>query len=414
VPIVLAQGVGLVCGLASMKLNSHLVPPAVLGFYGVFLTFTPIGMWVVYAGLLKFVSRYWAAASNRPGLAREVLVVWRRRLAWLALLAGAAALAIARLDPAGTVEAGLALFWSAALLALGALAQNALQAERAHWRDCAVASSGALTRSFLPPLLFAATGGASAALLFGFSLHSMVVALAGAWALRSVFRPAAENGRAPALTAAYEGPMFTAIAVSNWLLGGLNRWLVAWFFGNVEAGYYTLMGGAAVIVTSMLGTIMIQYLQPGLFALGDGLAATKSTLARRTDLAALSYAGLAGAALVGLNALAPLLVGSLISPVYRDALHWLLPAGCFAIATMTAIFYHVMLLAGGREKACGPVDLTSAGILAAGCLAGAVAGQVWLTRWLLVTPLIPWLLTRTLARYYFFKPGAGPTPAPGR
>ena len=69
------------------------------------------------------------------------------------------------------------------------------------------------------------------------------------------------------LTKVYEGPLFIALAVTGWMLTGLNRWIVSWFFGNIEAGYFTLAGGAAVIVTSMLGSIIMQYIQPGLFAL---------------------------------------------------------------------------------------------------------------------------------------------------
>ncbi len=413
IPIALAQAVGLACGLASVRLNSHLVPPATLGFYGIFLTFAPIGMWVIHAGLLKFVSRHWAASNRRHELLREVVVAWLRRLPWLAGLAAAVAWAIAGRGGMHPAVLGVILFISAAFLALAGLAQNALQAVRAHWRDLGVSFCASVTRSFAPPLLFLAAGGGVTALLIGFSLHALAMAAVGAWAVRTTLGspPAGATASRRELTGVYEGSLFIALAISGWMLGGLNRWLIASLYGDTEAGYFTLAGGAAVIVTAMLGSIMMQYLQPGLFALGDGPAALRPALARRTDLAALIYAASAGLLLAGVQVVAPWLVGPLISPVYRDALVWIVPAGCFGIATITAAFYHTMLLAGRREQACGPVDLTTGAVLAGGCIAAAFSGPSWLARWLMVTPLLPWLFTRTLARHYFFKPAAVPAPA---
>ena len=121
--------------------------------------------------------------------------------------------------------------------------------------------------------------------------------------------------------------------------------------------------------------------------------------------------------LVGVGALvlvAPWLVGPLISPKYNAALGWLGPAGCFGTAVMTALFYHSMLLAGRRERACGPVDFATVGVLAGGGVVAAAGGTEWFARWLVVTPLVPWLLTRPLARHYFFRPDAAAAPAPGR
>ncbi|MDB6167536.1 MAG: hypothetical protein JWM88_400 [Verrucomicrobia bacterium] len=415
IPILLSQGIGLGCGLAAVKLNSHLIPPATLGFYGVFLTFAPMGMWVVHAGLLKFVGRNWAAANDRPGMTHEILAAWTRRLVWLVLLALGAGIAMARTTDISPLLIGTALFISAALLSLGALAQSALQAERAHWRDCAVAASGSLSRSFLPPLLYAAANGAAVALLAGFTVHALIMAAAGAWALGGII-VAGVGKKIPArtLTAVYEGPLFVALTLALWTLTGVNRWIVAWFFGDIEAGYFTLAGGAAMIVASMLGTAAMQYVQPGLFALGDGPETARSTLARRVDLVALAYTVVALGALAVITAFASRLVGPLISVKYVEALKWLLPAGCFGVATLVAAYYHTMLLAGRRERACAPVDLSTAAVLVIGCLGAAKLGSGWLARWLLVSPVVPWILTRTLARHYFFKPDPHPARAPAQ
>ena len=415
IPIVLAQVIGLACGVASVRLNSHLIPPAVLGVYGLFLTFTPLGMWLLYVGLLKYVNRQWAGSSDRAGLRREILSVGARRLPWLALLTAGAAMAITGSSSVNHLIIWAALFASATLLTLAALAQTALQAEGAHWRDCLVGASASITRSFTPPLLYIATGGVSAALWLGFSVHALVAALAGVWALRASLKaPPVGPAAPPVPRQTYEGPLFTALALANLTLLGLNRWLVAWCFGEKEAGYFTLAGGAVMIMTSMLTTVLIQYLQPGLFSLGDGPAADRTALARRVDIMALFYTGTGLAGVTALTWIAPWLIGPLISPAYRDSLGWFFPAGCFGLATSLGIYYHTMLIAGRRERACGPVDLTTAAILAAGCLVAAAAGLTWLTRWLMVTPLVPWLIARPMARHYLFRPAADPGPAPGR
>ena len=64
IPIFLAQAFGIGCGVAGVKFSSTLVPPDVLGAYGLFLTFAPIGAWVVHAGLVKYVARPWAGVSR--------------------------------------------------------------------------------------------------------------------------------------------------------------------------------------------------------------------------------------------------------------------------------------------------------------------------------------------------------------
>jgi hypothetical protein len=155
----------------------------------------------------------------------------------------------------------------------------------------------------------------------------------------------------------------------------------------------------------------MQYAQPGLFALGDRSAGDPGPLAQRADRLALAYVGLAGLLLAGGQTAAPWLVGSLINPAYAPALKWIVPGGCFSITTITAVIYHATLLAGKRETACGRVDLATAAVLGGGCAVSAAAGAEALMGWLTVTPLVPWLLTRTLTRHYLLKPAAGPAPA---
>jgi hypothetical protein len=109
-----------------------------------------------------------------------------------------------------------------------------------------------------------------------------------------------------------------------------------------------------------------------------------------------------------------LLVGPLIDARYAPGLGWIFPAGCFVIATNSASFYHTMLLAGRRESACGPVDLTTATVLTIGGVLAAGCGLEWFKRGLIFAPLVPWVLTRPMARFYLFKPDGASTPAPAR
>ena len=409
VPITLAQVIGLACGVAGVKLASRLVPPAVYGNYGVFLTFTPLGMWVVHAGLVKFVGRHWAAASNRGALAREVAVAALRKTLWLLPAAAAAAGLMAK---SGWFAVFPAVFLAAALLSCGALAQAALQAARDHWRDLAVSSVGSVTRSFVPPLWFALAGGSVMALYGGYCVHAAALALTGVWALHRYWQPGTTAARE--LTPVYEGSLFVFLAVAGWMVSGLNRWLMALFFGPEETGFFSLAGNLSILVPSMLGTIFLQYFQPGFFAAASEEPGPRRALARRVDRVALVHAGIALVGLMVLRAIAPLLVGPLIAEKYRPALDLLIPAGCSACAVTTGLFYHSLLLAGRRERACGRVELAAAVVLVAGGLASAAGGEPWFLRWLLLSPVVPWVVNRPLARRAFFKPGEVHEPAADR
>ena len=116
-----------------------------------------------------------------------------------------------------------------------------------------------------------------------------------------------------------------------------------------------------------------------------------------------------------LQGVAPWLVGSVISENYRPAIPYIMPAGFFLTAMITGTFYHALLLAGKREAACLPVDLSFFGLMALGSMAAvAWGGDSGLRIWLLATPLLPWALNRPLARSYYFRPDGAGTSAPDR
>jgi O-antigen/teichoic acid export membrane protein len=107
--------------------------------------------------------------------------------------------------------------------------------------------------------------------------------------------------------------------------------------------------------------------------------------------------GLAGIGF--LHVVAPWLVGTIIGAKYTSALGLIAPAGCFGVAVVTGQFSHMMLLAAHKERSCAIADLSGAAVLVGGSLVAALAGgETWFWRWLLIAPIVPWLLNRTLAR----------------
>jgi O-antigen/teichoic acid export membrane protein len=401
IPLLLAQGIGLACGIIGVRLASHWVPPGVYGHYGVFLSLTPIGMWVIFTGLNKFAARHWLESPDRAGLLREVLAAAVRRMPWLALaVAGLTFVA----SPGMPVLFGGILLLATAALGVSHFAQTTLQASRRHWADCSITASGAVSRALVPLLLYGFVSASFTALLGGFLLHTVLVAAMSVWWLRDSWKnPAAQRPRQ--LTATYAGPLFITLAIAGWVLGGMNRWVVAGLYGEETAGYFTLAGNIALILPSMLGSIMLQFVQPVWYAAYDESMASRNHLLRQADRIAFIYGGLAVAGILALHFLMPRLVGPLVSTRYAAATDMVLPAGFFAVAVTTGYFYHTLLLAVRREKACATSDLSGAACLVVGSLVSALAGWEWFIGWLVCTPLIPWLVVRPLARRAALRAG---------
>jgi predicted membrane channel-forming protein YqfA (hemolysin III family) len=85
------------------------------------------------------------------------------------------------------------------------------------------------------------------------------------------------------------------------------------------------------------------------------------------------------------------------------------PAGCFGLAIVVGQIFHIMPLAGRRERACAPVDLSMAAILIAGSIITAEISRICFQTWLLTTPLLVLLLNRMLARHYYFQSQVPPS-----
>ncbi len=396
-PILLAQGFGVLCGIVGVKVTSQLVSPEDFGRYGIFLTFTTTGAVVVHAGLIKYVSRHWAGAENRAALFAGIYQSWKRKLPWLLLPAIGGGMVL------GSPGAMAGIMIAAALLTLFAVVQAALQAARKNWQDCGLSAIGALTRTFGPPLLYFASGGQWFGLWLGFAGHALVTTASGLWALHGYWGVGKGKALPLATDPAYTGGLFVTLAITAWILNSMTRWLVAACFGAETAGHFTLASNVALIVPTVLGGIFIQYLQPVLFLRADQPEATHAGLLRFVDRMALSYTLVSLLGLVVLNWITPFLVGPIIDPAYLPALVWIFPAGCFGLNLITGQFYHTVLLAARRESACGPVDLVTAAVLVIGCGISAGLGETAFRWWLFGSTLIPWLVKRPLAHRALFK-----------
>ena len=401
-PIVLAQATGLACGIAGVKLTSRLVAPEDYGTYGIFVSLASVGAGVIYAGMVKYVSRHWQDAPDRPALARAILAGTLRKTPWLL---GAVVAATLLAAPGQKFAYGTLLFASALFLTLLQLAQSALQAARENWRDCGISAGVSVARSFGPPLLYAATGAGRLALLAGFALQALLGALLGGWNMRRWRPRAAGPAPARAIDPFYEGPRLVTLALAAWVLAGLNRWLVAWFFGAEVAGHFTLASNIGAIVPTMLGMVIMQYAQPHWFAADIGSREARLRLFRDVDRVALAYTAGAVALLVLLQLAMPRLIGVLVDERYAFATHFVLVTGCSTTALTIGMYYHTLLFAAKRERACTLTDLSGAAGTIAGGLVTAAAGLAWFRGWLILSLLVPWLVNRTLARRAVLAPG---------
>lgn len=394
-PITLSQAVGLLAGLAGIHLSSRLIAPEDYGLYGLFVSLVPVGQGVVFAGLLKGLTRNWAASPARSELLREFAREAGVKLGWLALAVGAVA-AVAFPDRRFFWIAPV-LFVAAALLTLVQTAQTTRQAARQHWTDFGLTSVASVLRAALPPLLYAATGFGLPALLGGFTVHALLAAVLAGVVLGGDWRTAPRHGEKQ-LVDAYTGPMFAALAFVGLILLTMNRWLALRFFGAETGGYFGLAANVALIVPSMLGTVALQYLQPRWFGREHADAAARAELARTTDRIAALYTVAGLGASLALHGAMPWLIDHWIAARYAAAAAFVAPAGFFFTAITTGYFHHTALLAARRERACLPTDLAGAAALFVLALAAAWGGEENFRLGLVLSPLVPWVVNRTLAR----------------
>lgn len=362
VPLAAVQAVGLACGLVGVRWTSAVVPPEVMGFYGLLVATHLTATSVTHQGLIRHVQRHWTTRAPAAAYARQLAAALPRSVAGLGLLL-AGALVVINLSIDGHLSpAWWAWMLAVNLLVLGATAaQSALQAEERYWAHFTVSAVCSATRSFLPPLLVMAGGSALVMLGGGFLLHALLWALAATWFLRPAWSRPAEEG---ALAHGGPGPMigaFFQVGLYGWVAGMAPRWFAALVLPPEATGHFMLAGNLSAIVPAAVSLIGIGYSFPPLYAAARAGAGVEELrrMCHRT-VAVVLLAGQAG--LLLLAWCGPWLVGPVVDARYAPSMDWLLATGGAALAGVSGVFFTNLLVARDRERDCIPLVAVSAGL----------------------------------------------------
>ena len=398
VPLAATQATGLLCGLIGVRWMSAVVPPALLGVYGVLLSTTQLGAVVTHQGFIKHVQRHWTARRPAaPYFQALVRAAFRPTMLMTAGLAGA--LALLHFLSGLPLDAGL-LLWMVAvnlLIVVAQAAQAAVQAEDRFWANFAASAVGSATRSFLPPLLVMIVGASLCILGTGFLLHAVALAVTALFFLRGAWRRVGDAANEKDDALAHMVRAFAGVGACSWLAAAAPRWFAAAILPPETTGYFILAGNLTLIVPAAFGAIALSYSYPALFAAAragaDGRALLRTT--NRT-LAVVMIGSQLG--LVALRLAAPWLIGPMIDARYTEATAWLLATGGAALAATTTQFYHNLLLAQNRNSDCLRLSMLSATLRLAAMGAGAAAGGPTFRLTLIVLPwctlALEWWYTR--------------------
>ena len=367
-PLMLVQVVGIACGLIGVRLSSTLIPPAVLGLYGLLLSSQRLGAFVTHQGLVKHVERYWTA--DTPGRA------YGKRLARAALaptvwLAGGSVIVLLVLNVSGN-GAFAARWWLwivvvNVLTVAAHLTHAALQAEQRYWSHLLLSAAGSVTRTFLPIALILVAGASLDVLGWGFVGHTVVWAAVGFWCLRSAWRRPArrqiEEIKSP-------GKMVRTLlwaGVFGWVAAAATPWFAAAALDAQTTGYFILAFNLTAVIPASVSAIALSYTFPPLFE-SARRGAPKEQLLRATNLTTVITLGVGQVGLLVLAWLGPRLVGPLVNPRYAESMDWILAAGGGGLAAIANVFYGNLLIARGLDRACTQLAASSA-VLRIGILA---------------------------------------------
>lgn len=388
IPLAAAQVTGLACGLIGVRWSSAIVPPEVLGIYGLLLSTQQIGSTVTHQGFIKHVQRFWEAQTPARSYLRLLLAAVGRPTLWLA-----ASLAVALLLLHFTTEAPISPAWWLWMLAINLLAvaaqaaHAALQAEERYWAGFWVSAWGSVTRSFLPLGLVMTGGGVLAMLGTGFLAHTLLWALAAGWCLRAAWT---RHGSREA--AAIEPPermvsAFMGVGILGWLAVMSPRWFAAHVLSAEAAGFFILAVNLSMIVPAAISLIGQSYSFPPLFAAGRA-GADAATLQRLNDRTVAAALLLGQAGLLALAWCGPHLVGLVVDARYAPSMDWLLPTGGATLAAVTGPFFCNVLIACNRQADCMRVTAASAALRVGLVGVAALAGNE--TAFRIALALLPW------------------------
>jgi hypothetical protein len=378
---------GLACGILGVQWTSSVVPPALLGWYGLLVAAVQLGVVVTHQGWIKHVQKTWTKQCSAKAVFRNGVAASLAPAIWLAI-ALLAVLAILRVT--GNVPATPAIYlWLLVAnlgVVIGTVVQTALHAEGRYWPAFIVAAVGSISRSFGPPLGVMLLGATLAVMANAFLIHLALLIAAGAFFL------AAPRGGV-ATTAARVDPaprnmgFLAAAGLSGWLAAAAPRWIAALILDDNTTGFFVLAGNLSLAVPASVGSILLSYSFPKLFEQARiGASAKQLTRYNQRVVATVVVGSQIG--ILALAGLTPWLVGTIIAPQYADAARWLLPTGNAILAATTAQFFHNVLIAQDRESDCFWLSAVSLTVRVGTMFVGAAAG-VEAFRWSLI--LLPYV-----------------------
>jgi hypothetical protein len=392
IPILLAQGVGVTCGLIGIRLVSTWVPPEQLGLYGLCLALVPAGAHLTHHGLARHAARFWphdGAAAYHRALAAAAR---RASLILLAVLSVALAAVAAFTDvPFAASLPWLCLAGLAA--AYGAVVHAVIQSLRAYWTDCALTCTHSVLRTGGPLIGLLIAGATAPMLLAGFAVPQALLAIFSWFVVlrsraRSFPRAGIEAAPAPGELVRY-GSAFWVVGACTLVAGALHRGWAAVCLDPVQLGFFTLAGNLAFVVPNVVSAALSQFLSPRLFAQArrteDPGAQSWLKPVERTA-AACVFLSLGGTALLAV--LGPFLLGALVHPRYQGALPYLFANGAYATALTLGHFYQLPALAAGRPGDARRAMIGLTALLATGGGVTALTSAQAYLLWLGASPLI--------------------------
>lgn len=399
IPIFLAQGFGVTCGLVGVRLISAWVPPDELGLYGLCLALAPAGAVLTHHGLARHAARHWPLTGD-PRAYQEALIESARKASLL--LAFLLALGLAGVASVSELPYAPSLPWlllSALTGAYGAILHAVLQTSRAYWMDCAVSCTNSIVRTGGPLVAVLAAGATAPVLLAGFALPQAMLLAAAWWGVlgRRLGQPQPGRSAAPAPTTAEMdtyGRSFWVVGACMLIGGAQHRLWASICLDATELGYFTLAGNLAFVLPNVLSAALSQFLSPRLFArarFSDGQPDSSWLRTVEGSGAAFVSAALAGSYL--LQWVAPWLLGLLIDPSYSGSVPYLFANGAYAAALALGHLYQLPAIAAGRPRAARRSMLGLALVLATGSGATALYFPDSYMAWLSLSPLaaILWL-----------------------
>ena len=179
-----------------------------------------------------------------------------------------------------------------------------------------------------------------------------------------------------------------------------RQWIVAFFFGEEQAGLFALAGGLGAYVPNLIMAVLMQGMFPRFFRDAD-LAKSHTDwemLARRSDQFTLLFLSLSVVGLLGLHWCAPHLIGRLIDARYERATGMIIAAGLAAVTAQVNQFQYLLLQGQHNSSGMVKVMLAVVGVKTMGSVVAASISWSALLAWLILSVAVSAAIGRYLIR----------------